>query len=181
MTANPLRKLFVATVPKKGSNLAVTPSIEENDIGSQDLFLKRDHIESYNTSIVDTSSEIVRETLCHEDLCCDFIAVIKNQTVSGNFSSYTYRLTVYDGNRSYSGAAEGSLKICSIMACTNETLASCGRVFTRDVQVENTFIFQDILIEGKFRNSGMLFVMPNSLDFTYMPVKNSEYYLNKQE
>ncbi|CAD7086923.1 unnamed protein product [Hermetia illucens] len=181
MTANPLRKLFVATVPKKGSNLAITPSIEENDIGSQDLFLKRDHIESYNTSIVDTSSEIVRETLCHEDLCCDFIAVIKNQTVSGNSSSYTYRLTVYDGNRSYSGAAEGSLKICSIMACTNATLASCGRVFTRDVQVENTFIFQDILIEGKFRNSGMLFVMPNSLDFTYMPVKNSEYYLNKQE
>lgn len=90
-----------------------------------DVFLKRDQLDVYETKLLSTTTSAQKDTLCHEGLCCTFdVRVTWSNQPNRNF--YHYRMAVYQGTRTFDGFADGEVIVCGIIACMNETLASCG-------------------------------------------------------
>lgn len=88
---------------------------------------------------------------------------------------YHYRLVAYSGWRTFDGFVDGAVKVCGILACTDKTLASCGRRFSNDTIVQNTFKFDWIKVETILEPKTDVHIMPNSLDFSLIPLNPSEF------
>lgn len=171
MSPIPQRKLLVAEVLKSqywNDNVAdyeVPRNTHEFTAHEMlDLFLKRDNLEHYNTIEMTYSADgVVVETVCYEDTCCHFNIQVSEMPVSNNAKSYKYRLTAFDGVKSRRGTLT-----CALVACTDNTLASCGYRFDVGSVVEAAIKFESVVISTTFR--GDTFNMPNVLDLTIMPI-----------
>ncbi|KAI8442263.1 hypothetical protein MSG28_005831 [Choristoneura fumiferana] len=66
---------------------------------------------------------------------------------------YHYRAAVFDGERSFSGLGEGDTRICSVIACTGDTMHTCGKSSVCPLDHSDLIIsaaFSAIIITGAF-------------------------------
>ncbi|CAO1440239.1 unnamed protein product [Diamesa serratosioi] len=91
-------------------------------------------------------------SLCHEDLCCEFEV---NGSVSENFvnpkSYYRYRLAVYNGNKTFPGFADKAIVACSLLACASDDTSKCN---THMDDFKSIHTFTGLMITGKFPMNG---------------------------
>ena len=174
VTSDPMRELFVARIPKTpGWNNSFEDYPEEVEQSYVNFNLGRDFIDEFTTEALDSSREGEISThLCHNLLCCDFKVNITGNARSDN--SYKYRFVSFQGWRSYSGWNYNYVYICGIMACTNNALNSCGRVFSNQEATEEGITFNSIKITTEFNRIGVL-MMPNSLNFFGNPLKTKDF------
>lgn len=157
------------------------------------LKLKRDFLDVYATELItipDDAQRIlngsdviipfkVERTICHNTLCCNFSLEITsvfskskdNQTSrNDDYSEFYYRMSAFDGVRTYDHMDTGGLQTCAIIPCVSVDLASCGLVPQDSDSKPNTllelkqtkFVFQSIKIIGNFSNNNS-FIGPNVL------------------
>ncbi|CAO1421217.1 unnamed protein product [Diamesa hyperborea] len=174
ISSNPMRRLFVAKIPKiPGWNNSYKDYLEEVEQSYVNFNFGRDSIDEFTTESLDTSREgKIKTHLCHNLLCCDFQVNITGSSRSEN--SYKYRFVSFQGWRSYSGWNYNYVYICGIMACTNNTLDSCGRVFSNKEATEEGITFNSIKITTEFNRIGVL-MMPNSLNLFGNPLKTKDF------
>lgn len=124
-------------IPKIGSGLAPTikrePEIDPVDMLK--LYLKRDQLDQYNTTLVESNRAYSTE-ICSGDVCCQFSIDVEFQEPSrppkNDYADaaatdyYKYRVAAFDGMRTFDGFADGGVKVCAVYACTDDTPASCG-------------------------------------------------------
>ena len=205
ITDEPTRKLFVAKIPKIPSKsniirdypVAVTPRFQSN------FPLGRDFIEEFWTKPIDFSKDI-NEKMCYKGgICCSFVV---NATFITNdpsdvslrlfflwfgilisfFSkfSYEYRLAVFQGERTYAGYEFQNVSICGIMACTNNALESCGRLFDDQSKTVQSISFNFIQISlelDEFVGEKEFVIMPSSQDLYLNPLKVTEFELIEKD
>lgn len=174
MSPVPQRKLLVAKVLKRQywDEPVEMDDVEPGNVHPYSaeemapLFLKRDNLELYNTIPLEPNAEgLAYETVCYEETCCHFeIQARKMERVRAlDTRAYKYRLTAFDGVKSNRGTLT-----CAVIACTDDTLASCGYRFGEGAIIEQEIIFESIVISTTF--AGHTFNMPNVLDLTIMPL-----------
>lgn len=172
MSPVPQRKLLVAEVLKSqywngnNSDYVLPPNVHEYTTEEMAvMFLKRDNMELFSTTqmVVNTATGTAVDTVCYGETCCHFNIAVTPLTTSANANSYKYRLVAYDGMKSTRGTLT-----CAVVACTDDTLASCGYRFAEGQIVEPAIKFQSIVISSTFRSE--TFNMPNVVDTTIMPI-----------
>ena len=128
MNSKPVSQLYKFKVPKKGVKvIGRSPEVHENEnVDMSDLKLKRDWIDAYETKPLSSKASTVNETLCYANFCCNFVVDYEIGTFTEGDHFYKYRLAVYDGNRTFDGLADGDVFSCGVIACTKDTLESCG-------------------------------------------------------
>lgn len=92
---------------------------------------KLSFFKDYTSVPLYTSLGEVYEKFCHSsndsnELCCEFTIQSTLGTINDSMNYYQYRLAAFTGVRTYSGVWNGGIELCGIMACLNETQASCG-------------------------------------------------------
>lgn len=111
------------------------------------------------------------EAHCHNDFCCDFNLTYRTQKIHENH--YEYAIAVYHGNRTFDGFADGGVVACTIIACQNRNISTCG---VRNEELENNFYWQKIEIKGRFPNKdGQFLYLPTSLDTSILPLQPTEF------
>lgn len=86
----------------------------------------------YTSVVLNTNKTTIVEEVCNGEsigLCCEFnIEISVNESVSNSTGNrYTYHLAAFDGIRSYSGLRDGGIESCGVLACLNDSIASCGQ------------------------------------------------------
>lgn len=115
------------------------------------------------------------EELCHEaddgnTLCCKFNITTTHSLPDNSSDYYSYRLLVYSGVRSYDGVWNGGIENCAVVACTGDTLATCGLRFSNYSNVVWPTAFEHIEIKANFTDIHTRILYPNSLLSTIRPV-----------
>lgn len=177
MHANAETKLYVAEIEKIPSSTSITRiETPKNDPSEMlKLKLKRDQLELSNHKKIDLTKSSINEDLCYyDDVCCSFdISLeIKEELVEGNddLYSYSYRMIIFDGVRTYDGFATGGTFICGIIACLDpDDIWSCGWRFNETQQVSNSVQFNSIKLFGRFKGGTHIMSLPNGLDTDIMP------------
>lgn len=67
------------------------------------------------------------------------------------------------------------MQVCAVFACTDNTLASCGRRFGSDIPFEEKVQFDYIKVETVLRAKSKAHMMPNTLDTSLLPLNPSEF------
>ncbi|XP_055537021.1 vanin-like protein 1 isoform X2 [Wyeomyia smithii] len=174
-------KLYVAKVPKIDRPEAVLvkqPHEKYTPLEMTDLKLKRDQIDGYySTSLPMIGDTDFQSSLCQNQLCCNFTLNYTVQYVPGDQQYYRYRLAVHDGIRTFDGFADGAITACALLACTNDSLSSCATRFDNQSVVANAVQFNSIQIDGVFPGDEDVFLLPNSVDMSILPleVEETEY------
>ncbi|XP_037931637.1 vanin-like protein 1 [Teleopsis dalmanni] len=164
------------TVPKLLNN-----PVNNNRLNQNDIFLKRDYLDAYESVILDLSQDIyANRILCYnETFCCNFDLSWKKLNSTANSTYYTYRLGVFDGLRNPVAAELNNMKNCALFSCIGEDIADCGKIFPADVEnIEPQYAFERIVIEAKFPTSEKLLIMPNSLKEDLLPVPVNNFVWN---
>lgn len=176
MSPIPQRRLIAAQILKRQywneENKDYTLPENEHPYSAEDmaeLFLKRDNMELFNTIALQPDDQgLVQETICYEETCCHFEILAKQLVKNSPASSaYKYRLTAFDGIKSNRGTLT-----CALVACTDDTLASCGYRFDVGVKIEPEISFESIVIWSTV--AGHTFNMANVVDLTVMPIPYDE-------
>lgn len=81
----------------------------------------------------------------------------------------------YDGWRSFDGYADGAVKVCAVIACTSDLLASCGTRFDNTTEIFKRFSFNSIKISTKIKGTGNNLIVPSTLDWSLLPLSPSEF------
>ncbi|XP_039752372.1 vanin-like protein 1 isoform X1 [Pararge aegeria] len=129
MPGVPTTKLLVARVPKvPGQVTGSTPGPIYNNPSDQDsLYLLTDSsLPSHTTRLLTSGSQ--QFMLIDKDVTCYFRVQLGERNGE---NVYRYRAGAFSGVRTYSGVTTGGLRICSIIACTDDTPESCGKRFPR--------------------------------------------------
>uniref|UniRef100_A0A336M7R1 CSON013248 protein n=1 Tax=Culicoides sonorensis TaxID=179676 RepID=A0A336M7R1_CULSO len=172
-------KVYIAEVPKIGPNSpAPSPSskIQRYDpVDMLKLKLKRDQLDVYNTTLINFSASKQTHEICHDGFCCNFNLNIDVLPDKANQDSpfYLYRMAAYNGLRTFDGFADGAVKVCAIFACTDDTLASCGKRHT--MPVHDKVQFNSIELKTVYDKMDNTLFMPNTLDASIMPFESTEY------
>ncbi|KAJ6635892.1 Vanin-like protein 1 [Pseudolycoriella hygida] len=186
MTGEATTKLLVHEVPKVPGSPVTSTSAAYSGSDFDNFRLKRDQLDIYSFKDIELSSSTSRLSdsfrLCNnergDELCCDFEIEAVQQSVSENAVSYVYKAAVFNGNRTFDGVADGNMTTCAILACKNDTIASCGiRFFTNETtngQVESKISFEKIVIHGIFPKE-RVFTLPNSLNFNLDPYPTTDF------
>lgn len=132
----------------------------------------------YTNIELNTTTGIVKEILCHENddvsnVCCHFtinITTDLNKVTEAAPDYYRYRLLAYTGVRSYDGVYNGGIEVCAVLACTNETMQSCGYRFSNYSTVSWPTTFESIEIKANFTDIHSKMQYPNSLLSSIRPI-----------
>ncbi|XP_037052329.1 vanin-like protein 1 isoform X1 [Bradysia coprophila] len=189
MTGERTTRLLVHEVPKVPGNPVTQSAVPYSGSNFDDLKLKRDQLDVYSfqdLKVPDSTNTPLHEsfTLCHtseengQDLCCDFEISTSWRSVPENSVHYEYKAAVFMGNRTFDGKADGNMTACAILACKNNSIASCGIRYrvneTTDGAVQSEFTFEKIIIKGNFPKVNV-FTLPNSLNFNISPYPTSDF------
>lgn len=90
------------------------------------LSLMRDQLDPYNTTQLQLNRSHTTE-LCSGPVCCQFSVETEVIQPPNDTVHYKYRLAAFDGVRTFSGKADGGIKVCALFACIDDTLVSCGK------------------------------------------------------
>ncbi|XP_073948410.1 vanin-like protein 2 isoform X3 [Choristoneura fumiferana] len=183
MPGLPTTRLLVSRVPKVPGNvtgMSYPGPIYDNPADHDSLVLITDpslpdHI---SRPLVNGFQEF---TLVDKDVSCRF-RVRLNQREGVQVEHYHYRAAVFDGERSFSGLGEGDTRICSVIACTGDTMHTCGKRFPLYKQ-NATSLFEELSIVATVPtpvvvpqlNAKDSAFFPVSLDVSIMPLEVDEY------
>lgn len=180
MNHNADSKLYVAQVPKIGrpqATISRQPVIKYTPSEMSNLKLKRDQIDGYVMSTLPLNVSSYEASLCQASLCCNFTL---NYTVTlpsvPNQSYYSYVLAVSDIERTFDGFANGKITTCAVFACTDaEDRKTCATRFTDPATtVVEALRFNSIEIVGVFPGGMNVFLLPNSVDTSILPLEVDE-------
>ncbi|XP_058463790.1 vanin-like protein 1 [Malaya genurostris] len=178
-------KLYVAKVPKidrAEAEINRQPVVKYNPSEMKNLKLKRDQLDTYETvNLPLESSNNYTLTLCQTSLCCNFTL---NYTVNlpvSNQQFYRYRLAVNNGARTFDGFADGFITACAIFACTGDNLETCGARFENSNTTVNAIQFNSIDLHGVFPGDDEVFLMPNSVDMSILPLEVDEFQYSERK
>jgi len=182
MTGEEVTKLLVHEVPKIPGNVNRTSGSAYSGSNFGNLKLKRDQLDVYEKRRIELqeseTSHSENFTLCqkfeNDNLCCDFNITVTLQLVPENSVSYSYYAVVFNGNRTFDGVADGHIRTCAVLACQNETIASCGKMYQSNESVHSNIKFEKIEISGSFPVEHVL-TLPNSLNFDVSPYPTSDF------
>ncbi|XP_059054217.1 vanin-like protein 1 [Achroia grisella] len=186
MPGVPTTELLIAKVPKIPGQVTepISGPIYNSPAEQDSLRLIVDP--SYPAHITRELTEGFQEfILTDKQVSCQFSVKLNQRPGTQN---YKYRAAAFDGVRSFTGVATGGNRVCSVVACTGDTIDTCGTRFP--VFAENTTaIFEELTIvatvptpvidqEVQARDSAFF---PLSLDIYIMPLKPQEftYYENE--
>ncbi|XP_045771205.1 vanin-like protein 1 [Maniola jurtina] len=126
MTGIPTTRLLVASVPKvPGRVVGAVQGPLYNEPSDQDsLHLTIDQSLLLHTTRLLAPGTQHDFTLINKDVICIFHVKFSE----GNaVQKYRYRAAAFSGVRTYDRIVSGGSRICSVFACTNDTIESCGQ------------------------------------------------------
>ncbi|KAL0867648.1 hypothetical protein ABMA27_008399 [Loxostege sticticalis] len=188
MPGLPTTRLLVARVPK-------VPGQVSSQIPGPIYDPPADHDSLVLISDPSFPSHVTRQlvpgvqtfTLVDREVSCTFRINMKENQPANGVSSYKYRAAAFAGVRSFSGMATGGSRVCSVVACTGDTIDTCAKRFTQ-YNSNTTAIFEELSIVASVptpvviqnvsaRDSGFF---PVSLDVSIMPLE-SDYYTYSED
>ncbi|XP_041971884.1 vanin-like protein 1 isoform X1 [Aricia agestis] len=180
MPGVPTTRLLVAKVPKVPGKVSGTyPGPIYDDPSTQDdlVLISDPSLPSHITRTLTPGFQEI--TLTDKDVTCHFKVRLNKRNTD---TYYRYRAAAFSGVRSFSGVATGGSRLCSVVACTNDTIQSCGHRFPK--YVENaTSVFEELeiiaevpkpIIDEAVETTDSAY-FPVSLDTAIMPLEISEY------
>jgi pantetheine hydrolase len=173
-------QLYTATVYKikdfpQNENVRIEHSVVSyTKEQMKDLKLKRDQLDAYDMDFLDDTdgAHYKEKNICKEGLCCN---IKVNYTVSNSqrIEHYQYALAFYHGNRTFDGFADGGVVVCTVLACQQKNISTCG---IRNEELENIHIWDAIHIETELpTKDGQFFYMPTSLDTSIMSLQPESF------
>ncbi|XP_067636406.1 vanin-like protein 1 [Eurosta solidaginis] len=183
------RRLYVAKVLKKKQRQQSVQALQlqrssfaatsrQSRISEEDIRLKRDYLELYESEVLDLSNAPVplKRDLCYKTFCCHFELQWHPLFNSSTMSDYyAYRLGAYEGIRKEEGAdGTNALRNCAVFACVGADIADCGKTLPA-VIVQQQYAFDRIMIEADFEMNSPALVMPNSLRDDLLPLNVNEF------
>ncbi|XP_052873330.1 vanin-like protein 1 [Anopheles cruzii] len=187
-TGAPTRELYTVTVPKYGSqrkpsqyhsltnDVLEVPQLDTTGhrIPGSELdrvVMGRDFLEQFTTLQLNPSAEqdTIGGIVCSGFFCCDFTVSLSLDY--DHLITHYYRLAVFDGVRTFQGFADAHVSICAVIACRNQTIASCGLLLE---DASPYFQHSHISITGQFQANGTL-AMPSTLDTAMYSLDASHY------
>ncbi|KAG5889554.1 hypothetical protein JTB14_024961 [Gonioctena quinquepunctata] len=155
-----------------------------------DIFkIKTDSSMKDHTAVVlDRSESVIVEEVCNGETiktCCLFNMTIEvNKTIQGQ-NSYVYQMAVFNGVRSYDGFANAGIESCALLACLDESIASCGKRFKNYSDIFWPITFKTLSVSSSFPKDVNRIQFPTSLlasirpispqNTTWMNEENGEY------
>uniref|UniRef100_A0A182PVD4 CN hydrolase domain-containing protein n=1 Tax=Anopheles epiroticus TaxID=199890 RepID=A0A182PVD4_9DIPT len=186
-TGQPTRAVYTVTVPKSGlGNItryhSLTSDVLEVPIAEptghrlpgydlENVRLGRDFLEQFTTIQLNPiwQQDAIGQIVCSGMFCCDFSLSL---TVDNDREqTHHYRLAVFDGVRTFQGFADAHVSICGVIACANQSIASCGLMLRHNSEYLQ---FNSISITGQFIANGTL-AMPSTLDMRMYSYDASHY------
>ncbi|XP_001657370.2 vanin-like protein 1 [Aedes aegypti] len=186
MNHNADSKLYVAQVPKISrpqATISRQPVIKYSSSEMSNLKLKRDQIDGYLMSTLPLNVSFYEASLCQGSVCCNFTLNYTVTLPSGpNQSYYSYVLAVSDIKRTFDGFSDGMITTCAIFACTDaEDHKTCATRFTDPATtVAEAVRFNSIDIVGEFPGGFNVFLLPNSVDTSILPLEVDEIEYNER-
>lgn len=196
----PKNALLVAKVPKvidgKRSHVAsstypLTYEFSDAEIttlngtidGERHIF--QDYLKPYTTQILPLTNgtKTTSLELCDRQFCCSFyiVSTFNDGILNSNDNYYRYRIAVFNGVRPFYGGASAGIQICSVISCTNNTLASCGVRFATTDDVVQPTVFNKILISGNFSTGSNTVQSLNSLTMDILPLNLSDFTFTEKD
>jgi hypothetical protein len=177
-------KLLISQVPKKTSGFFgnISPGLSEStniplernrpsNFQSERLFFA-DYLAPYTTQLLETTD--THKELCNRELCCQFD--VRTEGISGDTSSASYRLAVFNGIRPFFGGKTGGIQVCAVISCDNMSLSSCGQPISAAKKL-TTFKFISIQMNSNRVNS---IHMPTTLLKSILPFDVDSYELTSR-
>ncbi|XP_068623395.1 vanin-like protein 2 isoform X3 [Battus philenor] len=180
MPGVPTTRLLVSRVPKiPGEVKEPFPGPISDDPKSVDnlVLISDPSLPSHvSRQLVEGAQEFILTT---NEVSCKFRVKLR---LSDSEQHYTYMAAAFTGVRSFSGMATGGNRICSVVACTGDTIETCGKRFS-NYTANATGIFEELSITAAvptpkidkiLRASDSVFY-PVSLDTSIMPLRPQQY------
>ncbi|XP_052888981.1 vanin-like protein 2 [Anopheles moucheti] len=186
-TGEATRALYTVTVPKSGAGTTARYHSQTSDVLEvpiaepsghripggeyENVRLGRDFLEQFTTIQLNPNweQETIGQIVCSGMFCCDFTVSLTLD--AGRELTHHYRFAVYDGVRTFQGFADAHVSICGVIACANQSIASCGLMLEHNSEYLQ---FNSISISGQFIANGTL-AMPNTLDMRMYSYDASHY------
>ncbi|XP_053949433.1 vanin-like protein 1 [Anastrepha ludens] len=177
----PTTQLLTAKIPKRAyrDNYQAPPFVQpifEPQVTTPRLTkleLQRDYnVDVFKTQLLAADFATVNQTLCYDSqFCCHFEAARTLVTNSTTHAAYRYRLAAYSGSHATHQRIESAaLKICAVIACTNNQLYSCGHIFPTNLTVANKYYFNVLKVSASFAHAPRRLIMPSSVDGAMLPL-----------
>lgn len=71
-------------------------------------------------------SSNIEQVVCHETFCCHFNIELNYDNATADGNSYVYHLISFSGTRIHGGFINTGTEVCSVVACLDESISSCG-------------------------------------------------------
>jgi hypothetical protein len=183
MSGNAVTQLLVGDVPKRNSGIrAITDrTIRNTPQTMNSLYILREELDSYTSVEIPINRPTFDQTICDGSLCCNYNLIMSFNSVGIFDRYYRYRAVVFNGVRTIMDIPTGLVSTCIIVACTDETISSCGYRFTGRRAVMEAFVFNDISISGNFQLNENDFYIPNSVDTSILPLHPKEFTYSQRE
>ncbi|XP_055595880.1 vanin-like protein 1 [Uranotaenia lowii] len=179
------QKLYVAKVPKRDRPTATVekqPPHKFTPSQMSTLKLKRDQIDSYATADIPLeSNDNYKVTLCQNLLCCNFTLDYTVTKPSSGQPYYRYKVAVSDVKRTFDGFADGQITSCAIFACSGDGMDRCAVRFEDPSRVVPAVRFNRIEIDGDFPGGDDVFLVPNNVDTSILPLDVEEIEYEKAD
>lgn len=182
----PLRKVYVATVPKKinGERKYKPVVIPPTGVKSTDeIFIIVDNsIQNFTTKLIDSNvNEAQILNVCSKGFCCNFNLTKQVESIGPNEKAYQFRVGAYNDFRSFQGIAKTYLRTCGVFACQNISLNSCGNLFNLKLDVPSSDFFQYIEIKAKYPKKTNVLIQPTSVHRDLLPVPADQFEFSVKE
>ncbi|XP_045454230.1 vanin-like protein 1 [Melitaea cinxia] len=180
MPGQPTTRLLVAKVPKVPGRPEDTypgPIYEDPAVLDNLVLITDPSLPSHVTRLLRNGTQ--QFILVNRDVLCYFRVNLLQREGATN---YRYRAAAFSGVRSFSGMATGGNRICAVIACTGESIDTCGRRF--DNYTSNTIgVFEELRITATLptpQNDDDLEAdraayFPVTLNTAIMPLRPEDY------
>lgn len=180
---DPIRKIYVATVPKKINAKRPYKPFVIPPTGSKStdkiLIIVDNSIQNFTTKIIDSEvNEAQIHNVCSKEFCCKFNVTKQSKSLVINEKGYQFRVGAYNDFRSFQGIDETYLRICGLFACQNSSLSSCGATFNTRSEVPVTDYFENIEIEAKYPKKNKMLIQPTSVQRDLLPIPAGQFEFN---
>lgn len=177
----PIRKRSLQKISKR--SIREAPQSGDYHVSTDDIFLKRDYLQNYNSILLNTSFGFINEDLCYNstfddiNFCCHFDIGWKHLSNAENSYYYKYRYGVLANVRNEVSVEKNIVFNCAVFACVGDEIEDCGKIYSAE-EIENLdpqISFEHIIISAKFPEAKQYVVMPNSLKENMMPFSVNEF------
>ncbi|XP_045454342.1 vanin-like protein 1 [Melitaea cinxia] len=182
MPGQPTTRLLVAKVPKvpgliQPQDTYPGPIYDDPTVSDNLVLITDPSLPSHVTRLLRNGSQ--EFMLIDRDVSCYFRVNLFQREGSTN---YRYRAAAFSGVRSFSGVATGGNRICAVIACTGETIDTCGRRFDNYTS-NNTGVFEELHITATLPTphkdveleADRAAYFPVTLNTAIMPLRSEDY------